>query len=129
MTKKKTSKLIAEEEKNIYDLQAELCSALAHPVRLHILDILGTGEKNCSELLEILKIPKSNLTQHLSVLKNSGILNARKEGLYQYVSLALPKVKDACSLVRGMLLEKISLKEQKNQELIKELRNQKRASL
>ena len=111
--------------KSIYDLQAEICSALASPVRLKILDILGEGEKNSSDLLEELQIPKANLSQHLSVLKDAGILHTRKEGLFQYVSLALPKVKDACSLVRNILSEKMAMDEEKNSKLMKELRAKK----
>ena len=107
---------------SVYELQASICSALASPVRLQILDILGGGEKNFSDLLESLQIPKANLSQHLSVLKDAGILNTRKDGLFQYMSLALPKVKDACALVRSVLLEKIAADEKKNAELMTELR-------
>ena len=117
---KKYKKIL--KDKSIYDWQAKICSALASPVRLRIIDIVGGGEKNSGELLEYLKIPKANLSQHLSVLKNAGLINTRKEGLFHYVSLAVPKVKDACALVRSVLLEKIAADEKKNAELIKELR-------
>ncbi|MCL1973173.1 MAG: metalloregulator ArsR/SmtB family transcription factor [Endomicrobia bacterium] len=108
--------------KSVHDLQAEICSALANPVRLKILDILGNGEKTSGDLLEELQIPKANLSQHLSVLKDAGILHTRKEGLFQYVSLALPKIKDACTLVRNILSEKMAIDEKQNLELMKELR-------
>lgn len=111
--------------KTIYELQAELCAALASPVRLHILDLLSDGEKTATELLEILEIPKANLSQHLAVLKDAGILKARKKGLYQYISLAIPKIKDACSLVRTLLVEKMAMEEKKNSELIRELKAQR----
>lgn len=119
-TAKKTS-----QTKTIYEMQAEICSALANPVRLQILDLLAGGEKNASELLEVLGVPKANLSQHLAVLKDAGIIQARKEGLYQYMSLAIPKIKDACSLVRSVLLEKIAIEEKKNSELIRELKAQR----
>ena len=123
MPKKKDKKL--SQTKTIYDLQAEICSALASPVRLQILDLVSESEKTASELLEILEIPKANLSQHLAVLKDAGIIHARKEGLFQYISLSLPKIKDACALVRSVLLEKIALEEKRNAELIKELRAQR----
>lgn len=122
-SKKRTTK--PSPSKTIYDLQAEICSALASPVRLQILDLLSTGEKTASELLEVLKIPKANLSQHLAVLKDAGIVHARKEGLFQYMSLSLPKIKDACALVRSVLLEKIALEEKQNSELMRELRAQR----
>jgi DNA-binding transcriptional ArsR family regulator len=121
--KKKQPK--ASQMQSIYVLQAELCSALASPVRLHILDILSTGEKTATDLLEVLEIPKANLSQHLSVLKDAGIIQSRKKGLYHYISLAVPKIKDACALVRSVLVEKMALEEKKNSELIRELRAQK----
>lgn len=123
MAKRKEKKV--SQGKTIYDLQAELCAALASPVRLQILDLISEGEKTAGELLAVLEIPKANLSQHLAVLKDAGIIQARKEGLFQYMSLSLPKVKDACSLVRSVLLEKIALEEKKNAELIKELRAQR----
>lgn len=109
----------------IYDLQAELCSALASPVRLHILDLLSNGEKTATELLEVLKIPKANLSQHISVLKDAGIIQSRKKGLFQYMSLSIPKIKDACALVRSVLVDKMAMEEKKNSELIRELRAQR----
>lgn len=95
----------------IYEMQAELCGALANPVRLQILELVSRGEMTSSELLEVLDIPKANLSQHLSVLKDVGILQTRKEGLFQYLSLALPSVVDACAIVKGVLLEKIEHEE------------------
>lgn len=121
---KKTGKRPSQ-TKTIYDLQAEICSALASPVRLQILDLVSESEKTASELLEVLGIPKANLSQHLAVLKDAGILHSRKEGLFQYMSLSLPKIKDACVLVRSVLLEKIAMEEKRNAEMIKELKAQR----
>jgi ArsR family transcriptional regulator, virulence genes transcriptional regulator len=123
MAKKREKK--TSQKKTIYDLQADICAALASPVRLQILDLISEGEKTASDLLEIIDIPKPNLSQHLAVLKDAGIIQARKEGLFQYMSLAIPKIKDACSLVRTVLLEKIAQEEKKNAEFIRELRAQR----
>lgn len=121
---KKTEKRISQ-TKTIYELQAEICAALASPVRLQILDLLSDGEKTASELLDVLKIPKANLSQHLAVLKDAGIVQSRREGLFQYVSLTIPKIKEACSLVRSLLVERIAMEERKNSELIRELKLQR----
>jgi len=59
------------------------------------------------------------------VLKDAGIIQSRKEGLYQYMSLSIPKIKDACSLVRSVLLDKIANEEKKNLEIIRELKAQR----
>ncbi|OYZ18066.1 MAG: hypothetical protein B7Y39_14285 [Bdellovibrio sp. 28-41-41] len=105
--------------------KAEICSALASPVRLQIIDLVSESEKTASEMLEVLEIPKANLSQHLAVLKDAGILQSRKEGLFQYMSLSLPKIKEACVLVRSVLLEKIAKEEKRNAEMIKELKAQR----
>lgn len=111
--------------KTVYDLQAEICGALASPIRLRILDVLASGEVAVSDLIPILEIPKANLSQHLNVLKEVGIIQTRKEGLFQYVSLMTPKIKDACSIVRSLLMEKIQNEEEKNSQLIKALKGQR----
>lgn len=122
---KRTAKTKVVPTKSIYDLQAEICSALSSPVRLQILDLLFSGEKNATELIDILKIPKANLSQHLAVLRDAGIITSRKEGLFQYMTLAIPKIKDACSVVRTVLIEKIAQDEKKNSEIIRELKSQR----
>jgi DNA-binding transcriptional ArsR family regulator len=91
----------------IYAQQAEICSALASPVRLMILDLLGDAESTASSLQKALGLPKSNLSQHIAVLKRSGILKVRDEGRYQYLSLSMPEIKQACTLVRRVLLAQI----------------------
>jgi len=118
---------MVDKNKILYEMQAEICYALSHPVRLEILDILSTAEKTSSELLEILQIPKANLSQHLTVLKDSGILKTRKEGQFQYVSLAIPKIKDACTLVRTILADRIDGEEKRMSELKKNLTQQTKA--
>lgn len=105
-------------QNEIYERQAEICAALASPVRLMILDLLAEDEATATDLLETLKVPKSNLSQHLKVLKNAGILKVRSEGLYQYLSLAIPEVKQACALVRKVLASQMS----QQAELAKALR-------
>jgi len=123
MGKKRDSK--ATSVKTIYDLQAEICAALAHPVRLHILDLVAPAEKTSTELLEVLQVPKANLSQHLAVLKDAGIIETRREGQFQFHRLAFSRIKDACALVRSLLVERISLQEKKNSELMRELRAQR----
>ena len=105
-------------------MQANICQALSHPVRLYILDLVSKEELTCSDLLENLKIPKANLSQHLNVLKAAGILQSRKDGQFQYMSLAIPQIKDACNMIRKILTEKISDDEKRMSKIRKGLNNQ-----
>jgi DNA-binding transcriptional ArsR family regulator len=108
----------------IYEMQADICQALSHPVRLYILDILADQEMSSSQLLDLLLIPKANLSQHLTVLKDAGILKTRKAGTFQMLSLAIPKIKDACQLVRGILAERINEEQKTMNELQKKINAQ-----
>jgi ArsR family transcriptional regulator len=114
---------MTDKMKLIYEMQANICHALSHPVRLHILDLLSHAEMSSSELLEELKIPKANLSQHLTVLKDAGILKTRKDGQFQFLSLAIPKIKDACAIVGSILSEQICEEEKRMSELRKNISN------
>lgn len=91
----------------IYEAQADFCKALSHPVRLKILDILASGECSNSHLLEILSIPKANLSQHLNILQEAGIVETQRDGTGITVRMALEQITDACSIVRSMLIERL----------------------
>lgn len=107
----------------LYIMQAELCGALASPIRLQIIDLISSEELTSTEILKTLQIPKANLAQHIAVLKDAGLVSARREGQCQYLSLTIPKIKEACQMVKGLLLEKIALEEKRNTQLIKELKS------
>jgi len=102
----------AKEDATIYELQSEICLALANPKRLQILNLLKNGEMSAGEMVKAMKIPKANLSQHLSVLKQKGLVSSRREGTSIYYSITHPKITDACSIMRSVLME--SLEEQEN---------------
>lgn len=87
----------------IYERQARICKAFAHPGRLQILDLLGDGERRVAELQEALDISKTSISQHMAVLKSVGVLSTRREGKQIYCSLAMPEVKQACQLIGKVL--------------------------
>jgi ArsR family transcriptional regulator len=64
-----------------YVSESELLKALAHPVRLKMVEGLMGRECNVSKMVHALKIPQSTVSQHLGVLKNQGILEIRKDGV------------------------------------------------
>jgi DNA-binding transcriptional ArsR family regulator len=93
--------------KTIYDLNAEVFKALAHPLRLQVIEILQEGESCFSEVLEQTGGLKSNLSQHMSIMVNNGILKVRKDSRCNYYSLSSVKVAKACSLLQDVLTEKV----------------------
>lgn len=93
----------ASNNKEIFERQARICQAFAHPARLQILDLLGNGEQRVSELQGTLGISKTRISQHLTILKSAGVLSTRRNGKQVLCSLAIPEVKQACQMIRKVL--------------------------
>jgi DNA-binding transcriptional ArsR family regulator len=87
----------------LYQMQAEIAKVLGHPVRLRILDEIGEGEVAYAALLGRLGISKTNLSQHLAILRKGGILTVRREGVNAHYRLTYPEIKGLCSAMRGIL--------------------------
>lgn len=102
-------------DKTIFELHAEVCKALGHPLRIEVIDLLQKQELCFTDILEITGGLKSNLSQHLSIMTKKGILKSRREGQCVYFSLSSDKVAQACRLMREVLLENL----QQHQELLK----------
>jgi DNA-binding transcriptional ArsR family regulator len=78
--------------------KAELFKALAHPTRIHILEILRSGEKTVTELQVMLGIESSSVSQQLAVLRAKHIVEGRKVGTsvyYRPVDLTVYALLDA----------------------------------
>lgn len=93
--------------KEVYRIQAEFCKALAHPIRLEIIDLLEKGERTVSELMSKIGTGQATLSQHLAVLRERGVVTSRKGGMNTYYSLRKPEIVDACSMIRKILRELI----------------------
>lgn len=78
--------------------QAKIFKALAHPLRLNIIKKLAKGELCVCKLNEDVDFSQSNLSQHLRILKEAGILHSRKEGMWMYYSIANSKVLEIISM-------------------------------
>jgi ArsR family transcriptional regulator len=93
--------------KQIYELHADVCKTLANAKRIEIINLLRSGEKSVSWLLEKTGLLKANLSQHLSVMRRQGIVRARKGGLNVFYRIANPKIVKACDLMREVLFEQM----------------------
>ena len=92
-------------DSQLYELHASICQTLANPKRLEVIDRLRDGEQSVSELAEAMKIGQANLSQHLAIMRQKGIVATRREGLNVYYRLSNPKIIKACDLMRQVLLE------------------------
>jgi DNA-binding transcriptional ArsR family regulator len=94
-------------QKRIFQMQCEICKSLAHPIRLQIVDRLNRGEASASELLETLGISKGNLSKHMSLLLNSGIVVSLRKGRHIFYRLTDPEIHKACSIMRTILYNRL----------------------
>ncbi|WP_448569482.1 ArsR/SmtB family transcription factor [Thermus sp.] len=76
----------------LHRYKAEFFKALAHPMRLAILDALRQGEKTVSELQQALGVEQSSLSRQLAFLRERGFLEARRQGVSVYYRVADPEV-------------------------------------
>lgn len=96
------------DSKNIFELQAEVCKAIAHPKRLEIISVLkNADEMTVSHLVDALRIPKANVSQHLTLMKSKGILASRRDGTNTYYRIAHENVVEACVLMREVLMSSL----------------------
>jgi len=86
-----------------YQREAVLVKAFGHPTRLHILDILSRGEACVCHLTTILRQRQPNVSQHLMVLREAGLVRDRKDGVIVYYRLSDPLTADLLGLMREIL--------------------------
>jgi ArsR family transcriptional regulator, virulence genes transcriptional regulator len=106
------------EELRLWEMQADICQTLANPKRLQILNLLQGQELSVGAMVSALKVAKANLSQHLSVMRQKGILVSRREGTAIYYRLATPRITEACKIMRQVLLEVLRAKEEFSQRLL-----------
>lgn len=88
-------------------LMANLFKAVAHPTRIRILRLLEPGPLCVCEILPQVDSEQSNTSQHLSVLKQSGVLTSRREGTRVIYSVADPAIYSLLHLAQGLVLRQI----------------------
>jgi len=78
------------ESKKMFKLMAGVISAAGHEIRLAILDYLKDGEKCVCDIAEHVEANRSNVSRHLAVMLNAGLVSQRKDGLKMMYSLRTP---------------------------------------
>ncbi len=92
---------------SIYVLQAELCKALAHPVRLKVLHLLREGEQCVCRLAPAVGVTESNLSQLLAVLRKAGIVATRREGHSIYYRVRDRRIFRIVDSMRAILADQL----------------------
>jgi ArsR family transcriptional regulator len=94
-------------QQELYQLHAQVCKGLADPKRLLIINALRDGERSVSEICEMLDLPQSNVSQHLAILREKGLVTTRKQGQRVFYSLTSRKIIEAVDLLREVMAEQV----------------------
>ncbi len=85
------------------DLVANRFKVLGEPIRIRILQELQSGEKNVTQLVESIGSTQPNISKHLRILQESGLIGRRQAGTAVYCYIADPTVFDLCDAVCASL--------------------------
>lgn len=89
----------SHEKNELYRLHAEFCQALSDANRLLIVNELSKGEASVNELVNRLDLRQSNVSKHLGVMRERGLVSTRREGATIYYSLSDKRIYDAIRLL------------------------------
>ena len=98
----------------LYAVKAELFRTLGHPARIRVLELLAERDRPVHELLAVIDIEPSNLSQQLAVLRRAGLVTQRRDGAEVVYAASAPAVAElllvARRLLAGLLADRQSLK-------------------
>ena len=89
-------------------LQAETLKVLASPLRLEILHLLADGPLEVSRIAAAIGASQPNASQHLSVLRAAGLVEANRHGREIRYGLVDPEVIVACNVMRRVLQRRLA---------------------
>ena len=88
-----------KERTAIYRLHAEFCKTLSDANRLLIITELAKGEASVNELVRKLSLQQSNVSKHLSLMREHGLVEFRKEGSTIFYNLSDSRIYEAIKLL------------------------------
>lgn len=92
----------------LYEKQADIAKAIAHPVRVAVLEYVKDGEQCVCDIAEAVGTERSNLSKHLAIMVNAGVLQSRKEGLKVMYCIKTPCVLKFLDCIKECLKEQAS---------------------
>jgi DNA-binding transcriptional ArsR family regulator len=97
-------------DENLILVESDFLRVLAQPTRLKILYFLKDGEKCACEIIPKMKEDQSNISRHLTLMRDAGLLESRKEGVSVYYKIKDKRVFSLLSLVDEMIRAEIQEK-------------------
>ena len=109
--------MITQKKQLLFEKQAEIVKAIAHPLRIAIVDFLKDGQQCVCDIAEHVGSEQSNVSRHLSVMVNAGVLEYHKEGLKVIYKLKTPCILDFFLCITACLKQQAK----ENEKLLKSL--------
>jgi len=109
--------MLRKKKQLLFEKQVEIAKAIAHPLRIAIVDFLRNGEQCVCDIALSVGSERSNVSRHLSVMVNAGLLEYRKEGLKVIYRLKCPCIAGFFSCVSRVLKQQAK----DNEKLLKAL--------
>lgn len=94
----------------VFQQHAKLLKALSNPKRLEIMQLLRRESLRVGEMSQMLGLPQANLSQHLMVLRQLGVVATERRGKEVYYQMAHKNFTKAADLMREVLLERLGKK-------------------
>jgi DNA-binding transcriptional ArsR family regulator len=92
-------------ERELFRRHAEVLHVLSNPVRHEIVHRLAEADRTVGELTALTGASKSNVSQHLALLRVYGLVEAERSGRSISYCLTYPQLSDACRLIDEILLD------------------------
>ncbi|HXH98061.1 MAG TPA: metalloregulator ArsR/SmtB family transcription factor [Gaiellaceae bacterium] len=92
---------------DLVELVARRFRAIGEPMRIRLLDELRGGEATVNDLADAVGASQQNVSKHLGVLADAGVLHRRKEGTHVYYEIADEGVLDLCEEVCGSVQQRV----------------------
>jgi ArsR family transcriptional regulator, virulence genes transcriptional regulator len=89
-------------EEQEYENVAHLLKTMAHPIRLKILCLLQDQERTVGELRNEVKTTNANVSQHLTILRNQGIVTSRKDANFMFNRIGDPRILELIKSLRDL---------------------------
>lgn len=89
----------------MFELHAGLLKALAHPRRLEIIHLIRDQELPVTDIHTMLDLPQANISQHLMVLRDAGIVKTHRQGKQVFYRLADARIIEASDVIREVLVD------------------------
>ncbi|MBN1817801.1 MAG: winged helix-turn-helix transcriptional regulator [Sedimentisphaerales bacterium] len=103
-----------QERQFLYARQADIFKAVAHPLRIAVMDFLRNGEQCVCDITRFVGSEQSNVSRHLSLMVAAGVLESRKQGLK-----VLYKIKTPCILnCFSCIIDVIRTQAEENRQLL-----------